>query len=579
MALVLLLKSGAVFQQALYHLQPDNALSKYMRLEFEPNVTAIPLVENEMFDDGPTPESRDFQMLLKKAISAAQNGDRDAARSLLARSTELDPKNEEAWMWLASVSDYPEELLAFLHNVLEINPANERALEWKKATQSLLAKTFVQKGIDAHSQADSDRARQFFEQALEYDPQCEMAWFWLGSIASSADERTRCLEHVLEINPQNAEAQDALGSIKKAGLQAVLDGAKKQALAGKHRKALSAIDEVLAEDPSNVDTWILRSHVAADLHEKLISLEKALEIDPGNAMASSSYEFLKAAWHNGTPSPVAKHAEPEQTDSPVCEEPVEDVETDFSPSEDHIDHVYKEPEAAAEVNVEPVFAADDEGIAVESYASKKFSLNGQQRVDFDVVTDEPQRYSDLGQTLETGFPEVDDAFGVVTSIEFSPVTEEIPEVPFEAQAAPQVEAETTHCPYCNAPCEGTQFACSSCHAVLTLSDLEAVLSNTNANFEIIQASLTTMESEFNKREFNVSELLHLAIGHFNLRSYELGFKYLQEASRLDPNNVILTGQLTAAAIRLDEMRRHDQVPDTTPKGKSILVVDDSATVR
>jgi len=79
MALVLLLKSGAVFQHALPP-SPNNALPKYMRLEFEPNVTAIPLVENEMFDDGPTPESRDFQVLLKKGISAAQNGDRDAAR-------------------------------------------------------------------------------------------------------------------------------------------------------------------------------------------------------------------------------------------------------------------------------------------------------------------------------------------------------------------------------------------------------------------------------------------------------------------------------------------------------------------
>jgi len=190
-----------------------------------------------------------------------------------------------------------------------------------------------------------------------------------------------------------------------------------------------------------------------------------------------------------------------------------------------------------------------------------------------------KHYSDLGQTVETGFPDVDEAFGVVTSIEFSPVKEEISDAPVATLAPSLVSAETSQCPYCNAQTESTHFSCSSCHAILTLSDIEAVLSNTNANFEVIQASLSSMESQWNQREFNVSELLHLAIGHFNLRSYELGFKYLQEASRLDPNNVILTGQLTAVAIRLDELRRQDQVPDTTPKGRFILVVDDSATVR
>jgi len=557
-----------------------------MRLEFEPNVTAIPLVENEMFDDGPVPGSHGFQEMLKKGISAAQNGDRDAARSLLARSTELDPKNEEAWMWLASVSDYPEELLAFLQNVLEINPSNERAIEWQKATQSLLAKTFVQRGIDAHSQADVDRARQFFEQALSHDAQCEMAWFWLGSIASSVDERTQCLQRVLEIDPQNVEAQNALNSIKKAGLQAALDSAKKQALAGKHKKALSAIDEVLTVDPLNVDTWLLRSHVAADLHEKLISLEKALEIDPGNHLAASSYEFLRSALLNETPSPVQLDVEPEKTDSSLSEqsEPAHVVETDLSsnqdPTDQHIDHGYEEPEASAEVNVDTTSAADDGDIGVEHYVSDMmFSSNGASDRDFEVVTHDRRVNSDLSETLETGPSDLDHAFEIETPMEYSPFYEQIDQTPVVMSHSLVSESETSQCPYCNTPAEASPFACSSCGAVLTLSDIEALLSNTNANVDIIQGSLTAMELEWNQREFNVSELLHLAVGYLNLRSFELGLRYLQEASRLDPNNVILTGQLTAVAIRLEELRRHDKGPDTMPKGKSILVVDDSATVR
>jgi hypothetical protein len=56
--------------------------------------------------------------VLKRGIEAANSGNRHEARTLLMRVTETDPKNETAWLWLASISDYPEELFVFLQNVL-----------------------------------------------------------------------------------------------------------------------------------------------------------------------------------------------------------------------------------------------------------------------------------------------------------------------------------------------------------------------------------------------------------------------------------------------------------------------------
>ena len=63
------------------------------------------------------------------------------------------------------------------------------------------------------------------------------------------------------------------------------------------------------------------------------------------------------------------------------------------------------------------------------------------------------------------------------------------------------------------------------------------------------------------------------------QNFESGIKYLQEALRLDPNNVILSGQLNTIAIRLDEIHRQNEIHESMPKGRTILVVDDSATVR
>lgn len=118
-----------------------------------------------------------------------------------------------------------------------------------------------------------------------------------------------------------------------------------------------------------------------------------------------------------------------------------------------------------------------------------------------------------------------------------------------------------------------------CHATLTLSDIESLISNQRVDRETVQTAVTQMEAEWNLREFAADELISLGIGHFNLGNFGPGIKYLQEASLLRPNDVILSGQINTLVIRLDEIRRQAAANEGKPKGRTILVVDDSATVR
>ena len=283
---------------ALSHKQISQfVLKKNMRLELEPNVTVMPPVEHGFFDEASVSSSTDLQTVLKKGIAAAQSGEREAARTLLMEATVIDPLSEDAWMWLASISDYPEELVAFLGNVLTINPSNERAVEWMASTKALLAKTFADLGLATPGTAD---------------------------------------------------------------------------------------------------------------------------------------------------------------------------------------------------------AMPKEGVA---------------------------------------------------------------------------------CPFCTLENDPNAFECAACHAALSLSDIEALLSNPNVDHDTIQRSVTKMEAEWNLREFDGRELTALGVGHLNLRNFDEGLKYLRESLSRDPNNVILADQLNTIAIRLDEMRRQDELHDAMPKGKTILVVDDSPTVR
>jgi twitching motility two-component system response regulator PilG len=95
----------------------------------------------------------------------------------------------------------------------------------------------------------------------------------------------------------------------------------------------------------------------------------------------------------------------------------------------------------------------------------------------------------------------------------------------------------------------------------------------------VSHAVVRLEREWESREFTVDDMTVLALGHLNLGSYEPGRNYLRAALQLEPNNVVLASQLNALAIRLDEMDRQREIDDARPKGKTILVVDDSATVR
>jgi predicted regulator of Ras-like GTPase activity (Roadblock/LC7/MglB family) len=65
--------------------------------------------------------------VIRAATQLAQSGKRAQARDLLLQAAERDPASEELWLWLAGVSDSPEEMRAFLETVLALNPENKQA--------------------------------------------------------------------------------------------------------------------------------------------------------------------------------------------------------------------------------------------------------------------------------------------------------------------------------------------------------------------------------------------------------------------------------------------------------------------
>ena len=96
---------------------------------------------------------------------------------------------------------------------------------------------------------------------------------------------------------------------------------------------------------------------------------------------------------------------------------------------------------------------------------------------------------------------------------------------------------------------------------------------------MLRQSVERMETGNNPDDFDEYQLMSLGIGHINLKNLRQGFSYLQQASQANPNNVLLSSQVNALAIRLEEIERKEDSQDALPKERKILIVDDSPTVR
>lgn len=615
-----------------------------MRLEFSSNDSATSFVEDKYSENTASENNSDEVLeMLRNGIKAAQSGNRGEARHLLLRVTEVDSKNENAWLWLASISEYPEELLVFLNNVLDINPENERAQEWAKATKSLLAKTFVHRGIDANKENRKDFARQCFMHAVVHDNRNEMAWLWLASIAEREEEKSAHLHRVLEINPKNKTALESLNSAQETTAQSFMTKANAAALAGDGESAQSFLKEVLKKFPEMESAWVLKSHLATSFNEKVECFEKILEFNPANEMAKANLDSLRAMVEKAAPveeqnrdedsSVAAAQAEDEEDFSsnpteelylsPENESEVEAAFEENQPDSEAIEMTgaglskdesdtcefseYEETVAAVETEVENfhVEAAEDyvfgksQDSCQESFAedepeevSAETESFGESSFEESYTNGEDENSGecyeiDLDEVLATNEMAENDYSASFAEPEqdFSEEEENYSEAAEENHFAPTEEnfyqppSVPVDCLFCKAENASQAFVCGSCNAMLTLSDLEMLLAHGEADAEIIQNAVDEMELEETGRGLDAGELVTLGIGYINLKNLRKGLSVLQKAARLNPNNVVLDSQVNSLAIRLAEIEETESVHSAMPKDRTIMVVDDSATVR
>ncbi len=146
--------------------------------------------------------------LLQDGIAAAKEGDKASARTLLLKSAELDPHNEIPWLWLAYIADDAQQAIFYLKHTLEIDPVQEQA-------RAGLRKALLYEGISLAKAGDKTAARELLLEATELDPNNEITWLWLASVADSTENAIICLERAIEINPENERSRRWLGKLRR----------------------------------------------------------------------------------------------------------------------------------------------------------------------------------------------------------------------------------------------------------------------------------------------------------------------------------------------------------------------------
>jgi CheY-like chemotaxis protein len=350
------------------HFQPSSA--RNMRLEVEQNANGFAPISSHQ-----PSEQEKFVEYLNAGIKAAQSGDRKAARQSLMSALDIDPKSENAWLWLASISEYPEELLVFLNNVLDINPKNERALQWSASTKLLLSKTLVQRGVDAHENGRREFATQCFDQALSYDMHNVSAWLWLAALTDDESRRNEYFRRVLEIDPENETAKAAVSAAESESRSALFNLAAKHFVNRDHDAANRVLNNLLERWPEDKDSLLLRTQLASSFEEKRAAWDNLLEVDPKNAFATeglATLSLFENAAANANEDAFVDSFEAEEANVSANEQDVEcsnEVESNSFVANDVSSYEFVPPAVETMSFDEP----QDSFVAVETVVEEDFS--------------------------------------------------------------------------------------------------------------------------------------------------------------------------------------------------------------
>lgn len=86
--------------------------------------------------------------------------------------------------------------------------------DYENGVTTIMTKDLLRKGITLAKTGRNAAARNILSQVVRDTPQSVSGWLWLASVVEAQKQRQYCLEKVLQIDPQNQAAKQALMQVK-----------------------------------------------------------------------------------------------------------------------------------------------------------------------------------------------------------------------------------------------------------------------------------------------------------------------------------------------------------------------------
>ncbi len=261
-----------------------------------------------------------INQLIESAQEAEDQGRQAEALSLYRQVLEVDPFQEQAVMGLARTATEPVDILRSQLAQLRLHPDNQTLRETVRKpfeelgarpadaseqgwAQTVTSNELVELAKQGMAQGFRELAYPLFVRASELQPNLEEAWLYRARLASTFDEHIAGLQQVLEINPDNQQAQLELDSaLKQKEAEVNRDDVTQlmalgQSLAlgqtrasGEHggsyrRRAYELFCRVAELQPENAEAWLWRARTTTDEAERQHCLQRVLAINPNDERA------------------------------------------------------------------------------------------------------------------------------------------------------------------------------------------------------------------------------------------------------------------------------------------------------
>ncbi|MBI2863984.1 MAG: hypothetical protein HYX94_05430 [Chloroflexi bacterium] len=206
--------------------------------------------------------------LIEQGKTAGMSGNRRLAYSLFSLAVDLDPKNDEAWLWKGAMTDNGEEKFVCIQQALAIDPNNQKAQQayrqmaqgpWaarpdsqgavpasRQSTLGLSAQrgapglavgaaageeALISAALMSLERGDEEGANRLFVRATEVNPTSEKAWFWRAKTAATLGDVIYSLQQALAINPENEKVRaNLLWAIQRQQKEEEMAAVERQAV-------------------------------------------------------------------------------------------------------------------------------------------------------------------------------------------------------------------------------------------------------------------------------------------------------------------------------------------------------------